>query len=424
MYSKLIQKKQFSWGGQALAAEFPAHGSVSVVGSIAGGARLAGSQEFAKIHADILLEGTKKHGKKAIQIILDSIGASLSFSANSERLIFSARVRTENLEKLLSLVSEILREPTFPERELAVLKKREQASLSLEAQDTREQAGIALSRLLFKKGHPNFDETTEESKKTLEGITSKKLRAYHRASIDGGSLILSIAGDIKAQKAFTLTESQFKKLPRQKISLPPYEKTSPQKSRQAVARIEHKAGIDYYAGIATGITKNHPDYAPLLLGIHVLGNPGFTGRLMKTVREKEGLTYVAYTYMSGFEHNADGYAFVWATFAPTLFRKGRESTLREIHAIATKGATVKEVRKHREQYEAYFRVRLSNSGAIAGAAHAVVAEGHPLSYLDTFPKKVSKLTVREVNRALKKYLIPSKLSEAAAGPVDKSALKV
>ena len=423
MYSKLIRSKQFSWGGQALAAEFPAHGSVSIVGSVAGGVRLAGSEEFAKVHADMLLEGTKKHDKKAIQILLDSIGASLSFSANNERLMFSARVRAENLEKLLSLISETLQEPTFPARELQVLKQRERASLSLEAQDTRAQAGIALSRLLFKKGHPNFDDTTEESQKTLGGITSKKLRAYHAASIDGGSLILSIAGDIKAPRVFTLAEKHFKKLPRQKVLFPPYEKGSVQKSRQTVARIEHKAGIDYCVGIATGITKNHSDYAPLLLGIHVLGNPGFTGRLMKTVREKEGLTYVAYSYMSGFENNADGSAFVWATFAPTLFKKGRASTRREIHAIATKGATAKEVRKHREQYEAYFRVRLSNSSAIAGAAHAVVAEGHPLSYLDTFPKKVSKLTAREVNRALKKYLVPSKLSEAAAGPVEKNALK-
>ena len=149
MYSKLIRSKQFSWGGQALAAEFPAHGSVSIVGSVAGGVRLAGSEEFAKVHADMLLEGTKKHDKKAIQILLDSIGASLSFSANNERLMFSARVRAENLEKLLSLISETLQEPTFPARELQVLKQRERASLSLEAQDTRAQAGIALSRLLF-----------------------------------------------------------------------------------------------------------------------------------------------------------------------------------------------------------------------------------------------------------------------------------
>ena len=179
MYSKQIKNKKFSWGGKAYATIFPAHDSVSIVGSIAGGDRAWGNETEANVHAAMLLEGTTKRTKKDIQLFLDSIGASLSFAATSDRLQFSAKVRTPHIEELLKLVVEALNEPTFPPHELAMLKKRSNAALQLEAQDPNAQAKIANARLLFKKGHPNYVDTTKESQKSLNKVTAKQLEAKH-----------------------------------------------------------------------------------------------------------------------------------------------------------------------------------------------------------------------------------------------------
>jgi zinc protease len=174
-------------------------------------------------------------------------------------------------------------------------------------------------------------------------------------------------------------------------------------------------------GLSTGITSDHKEYAALLLGLQILGNPGgFTGRLMTTVREQEGLTYGVYAYLSGFTSEIDGYINIWGTFAPQLFEQGRDAMLREIRKIVEQGATQEEVRKHRELYVARSRVQLANSGAIARAAHEVVAQGYSVERLDAFPQKVLRLTAKEVNAVLKKYLRPDGLSESAAGPVGNS----
>ena len=421
MYLEKIKEKKFSTGARVMVTPFATHDTVSFVGSIRGGSCYARSDEFAKVHAAMLLEGTKKKSKHDIQILLDSIGASLTFAPSTERLIFSGRVRQKHFEALLSLIAEILESPSFPSKELGILKSRGQASLALEAQDTHEQATIALTRLLFTPKHPNWSESTLESKKVLKKITAKELQKYHQKTIDSGSLILSVSGDVVPVKIFSLVEKHFKNLPRQKGTLFSYSKKLPHTAQRTTTPIKEKTNIDYMAGINTGITKVHSDYIPLLLGIQILGVPGFSGRLMNTVREKEGLTYGVYSYLSGFQYGADGYISIWSGFPKEKFAQGRAAILREINSIVKNGPSKEEVRRHCERFTASYKVRLSNSGAFAASVHELAAEKRPLSYIDEFPKQVSKLTEAKVTAMLKKYLIPAKLSEAAAGPVEKDA---
>jgi len=314
-------------------------------------------------------------------------------------------------------VGEILLEPAFSTTELAILQSRERANLAHEAQDTREQAMIALTRLLYKKGHPNRAESTEESRRALKKITKQKLEAFHKKILGRKTLVLSVAGDAAPARVFSPAQRYFSELPDHGYAhTPPPKPPLPKPAYQKVF-VPHKANIDYYVGLAAGITSDHPDYVALMLGVSVLGIPGFTGRMMKTIREREGLTYVVYAYMSGFERVVDGAITMWGTFAPQLFARGREAIAREVRKVVDEGVSEEEAKKFRELIFNKTRVQMSNSMAFAKAAHAVAAEGRPLAYLDEFPQRVLKTTRLAINRALKKYLNPAKLAEAAAGPV-------
>jgi zinc protease len=385
-------------------------------------------RELASVHAAMLMEGTKRKKKAQIQELLDSLGAELSFYASADRLGFFARVPAKNVSKLLALAAEMLSEPTFPKPELDVLKKRSLASLQLAAEDPRTQAGILLSRALFPKGHLNFSETTDESRKAMLVITPAMLRKYHDHTVNAATLIVVGAGDITSDAFSKDVTKAFAKLPRANFRLSEQPVESDYKlsttSSKLSKTIAGKSSIDYMIGLRLGMTEDHPDYPALLIGLRVLGNPGgFTGRLMQNVREKEGLTYGTYAYLAGLDGGADGYAMAWATFAPQLFKRGRTAVVGEIENILHNGVTESDVRRHAELYAAKSEVRMSDSGAYARAAHEVIAEGRDLSYLDTFPERVRRVTVSDVNAALKKYLKLGLMSEAAAGPVERNALK-
>ena len=417
-YASRIKSYTFRSGATALYCSFPSHGMLSVVGSIAGGGRLAGSDMLAAVHAAMLLEGTKRMNKTAIQELLDGIGASVAFSVERDRLVFSVHVRSIYAKKALAIVADALTEPSFRSIELEHLKDRMRAELSLEAQDTRAQAGINLSHMLYESAHPNHQTSTADSLAALERISRSDLVDYHNHSISKKTLVVAASGDMSATEALSLLEKSFAKLPAADIQLPTFTAAGPSPAQTKSVPIADKSSIDYMLGIATGITRDHADYPALVLGLQVLGNrSGFTGRLMKTVREVEGLTYGAYAYPAGFM-NADGYGIVWATFAPALFERGKAALSREVKKIVAEGATAEEVKKHQKMFEARSRVSLSNSGDLARAAHDVVVGGNKPSYLDQFPQTILKLKPRQVNDALKKYLHLDRLSDSAAGPLD------
>jgi zinc protease len=314
--------------------------------------------------------------------------------------------------------------PTFPQKELLVFKKQIAGTLEAEAENTREQASQALSSLLFEPAHPNYSHTTKEKEILLKKTTRAQILAYH-AKIGGKeSLVAACAGGV-SEISPEMFAGYFAKLTVARAAerpVLPIPHPSLKKGR-ATIEVKGKASIDYMVGLRFGITRAHNDYPALLLAARILGNPGFTGRLMKTVREKEGLTYGAYAFMRGFDSQADGTLVIWSTFAPSLFAQGRAAVLRELSRLTEEGPTDQEFKEHRDLFLANWHVRLTRSGAFAQAIHDTIVENEPLDYLDSFPKRVESVTKEDVVRCLRDYWRLDLLSEAAAGAVEKDALQ-
>jgi zinc protease len=414
-YQTLIKEKKLNRGGRLLVARVPGSKHVWIDGSIAGGVRLAGNRALAEVHAAMLLEGTAKKTKRDIQVLLDKLGASLSFSASADRLAWHAHCRTQDLGAVLSLVAEVLHESALPTKELTTLKKRFEAELALEGQNTRAQAQIGLSRLIYPEGHPNRDETTAGALATLAALTRNDLKKYHERAVDATTTVLAIAGDITLAAAKDAVDKKLARLPRGTVTLPGFAPAQSHAGEHAETSIKDKASIDYMLGAATGITKDHADYPALMLGLQILGDRnGFSGRLMQTVRERDGLTYAIYSTPNGFG-TADGAAVIWATFAPQLFEKGKAAIVREVNLLLENGPTAAETKLHRQMYAARIQTSLASAAALARTAHTLAAEGRPIGYLDTFPQRILALTPAQVAKALRTYLAPENLSSAAAG---------
>lgn len=425
--STALRKELFEWGGTLLSAKRSLLGHVSIVGSISGGTMLGrtiGGLEYgdtlASMHASLLLDGTKKRTKQEIQVLLDSMGATLSFSTSADRLNFTGRVATEKLDTLLALVVEALRDPIFPENELAIVSTHTETECALEAQDTRTQATIALTRTLYPAGHPLYDDRTDDTRVAAKKISRDDIVNYHSRAIDRSSLIISIVGDIPTD-IISIVEERFVRLPSKSLPKISFDTSTSHVPTFVRTPIPDKASIDYIVGITTGITDAHPEYPALLLGINILAQWGsFTGRLMKIVREREGLTYGAYGRIVG-SSIADGYISIWSTFAPQLFDQGRTSVRREIARIVKEGVETTEFKKHRDVFVARARIATLESTVLARTMHELTVRGKPLSYMKTFPERVAKVTKKEVEAALRKYLVLEQCCESAAGPVDEQS---
>ena len=108
---------------------------------------------LADFAASALMRGTAKYSFDALYNELESVGASLGFDAGLHTTSFSGRALAEDLSLLLGLLSEILRQPTFPKAEVEKLRHQLLASLAIRAQDTADMADLAFDKILF-RNHP------------------------------------------------------------------------------------------------------------------------------------------------------------------------------------------------------------------------------------------------------------------------------
>lgn len=397
---------------------------VTVIGSFIGGIRLSPKHapETAALTTLMLSEGTREHTKEEVAHFLESLGASIEFSNDAFYTRFTVKCLRKDISRVIELLSLELREPRFGASEFEVVKKRYIGDLREANAETYERARNTFAATIYPANHPNYIPPFTERIRAVEHAKLEDIRTFHEAVFGLGSMRIVFVGDIDMEEARTATVNAFNGWGIKKVHLPKepiIEKGGVGKTLRVT--MHDKASVDISYGNFLGLRERDADYYPLALGISALGNPGtFRARLMSEVREKRGLTYAIYAYVKGMSAGMQGYWFIWGTFAPALLDKGLTATEKILANWISRGITEKELAVRKESLAGSYEVGLSTTGGLASTILATLERDYPLSRIDEFPNLVKKITRTEVNRAIKKYIHPKKLTLVTAGSIDAS----
>jgi zinc protease len=412
-----ITECTLSQGERVFIAPTKAKDVVSIQGSVLGGRNMLPPMmsEAAVLAAELLDAGTNSKSKDAIRGALADRGASLSFSSGDDRTYFSGSCLPEDLPALLKIAAECLDQANFPASELKVAKERALGDFEEDKSDTKVQAATALQRMLFDPTHQNYTDTTTQRIEKTASTTRTDLSTFGK-KLGRGGLVLAIVGDVKEAAAQRAVEAAFVKIGTGTLEVATKKKNIKRTgSQEKLISIKDKANIDVYFGAAVPLTYKDPAYIAFGVFTGMLGGRGLsTGHLMRTIRERDGLTYGIYAVPSGFNDGADGTFRIWATFSPATFQKAVAATRREIGIFSKSGITSDTLQTQQDKIVGNYLVGLSTTGGLASTLHKIGIEGKNLSYLDTYPDLIRELTVQEIQNA--KTLVPlDNLSLSAAG---------
>lgn len=396
-------------------------GVVTLLGSFLGGDTFAPIKQtlLPDIVANLLDRGTKKRKKEDLRDELESLGAVASFWSRGDRVGFSVSAMPEDVEKVIQLLSEELRESTFPQSELDLVKHQYASSLHEEKNDTVLLASGEFSRALYPKGHPNYLPSISERARGLKSIKRSDVVQFYEAHYGRNAMLIATVGDVKDLKRSGMFATAFKNLPEKHSVVPAHASIPRSRGGKRITTVRDKMSVDVILGHELPLTQKDPLYYPLLVLIHLLGASGFTSHLFQTVRERDGLTYHIRAGLSGFEDGNQGHWFVRATFAPTLFLKGVESIQKEVVWFLKNGLTDKAIEKKKVELIGAYAVSLGTTRGIASTILWTQEEGLPLSWIDDYPKILSAVTPSLVRRAAE-LLEPERITIRAAGSIDKS----
>ncbi len=380
------------------------------VGSVDDPLEQAGLANFT---AAMLDQGTKTRTFAAISEAVESVGATLGVSARLHITGFSIKCLVEDLDRLLDILADVLRNPTFPEKETEKVRGQILTSIQERDNDTRSVAGLVFRKLAY-PDHP-YGRSGRGYTETVSAIGRDDLRAFHERYYRPQGMGVAIVGALSAREAVEKVAAALgdwqpgDSRPPQEIPEVP----ELRESRREFREMPDKSQTDIVLG-APGISRLDPDYHAAKLANTVLGVFGMMGRLGDNVRDRQGLAYYVYSHLEA--HLGRGPWMAATGVNPTNVQRAIDSILAEIHRMQDEPVPEEELEDSKSYLTGSLPLRLETNGGIAQALLDMEFYDLGLDYLQRYPGIINALTPGEVQRVAQRVFPRDVYALAIAGP--------
>jgi zinc protease len=344
---------------------------------------------------------------------LDNVGAELGFTVGVQSLEMHAKCLRKDLALIIDTLAAELRTPALLGGEFNKAKEQLIGELEASTQDSSALAAEAFGRAIFPAGHPNRPHTLKEYIAAAKAANLEELKAFQAKYYGPAHMTLVVVGDVTDADTQADIAKAFSGWSGGQDYLRTAKPGTAAAANVIMVPLADKPSVTVLLGQSSGIRYSDPDNLALRLGTAILGR-GFTGRLMSTVRDKEGLTYNIGANMSE-DSIVDGAWEISASFAPALLSRGVESTRREVASWWKDGVTDQELASRKQGVIGSYFVGLSTTQGLAETILANAQRGLDLGWLDAYPKAVKALTREQVNAAIRAHINPSTMALVEAG---------
>jgi zinc protease len=384
---------------------------------------LRGKNMAAVMMAEMLLKGSRRHTCVQIDDEAHKLGCSIAIHGDVGTVFVDVVAKKETLPTVLALVSEILREPTFPEAEFDKLKRAKCADLEAAKSEPQFQGTIALARQLwdFPTDDVRYEPTADECISRVEGTTLAQVKALYSEQLSAAAGEMAVVGEADP----AAIDAGLGKALNGWTSAVPYkriERAAQLKSagRTIVIRTPDKANAYYLAALTYPMTDSDPDYAAIQVGNHILGAVP-TSRLFSHVRTQKGLSYGIDTSFDADEQDARSSWEIGALTNPVNMDQVTRLIAEDVDHFLKDGVTPEEV-------EAAKKAILQDRQSVAGDESTIAYRlrwslrlGQPYTKVAERDAEYRAVTPADVMRACRKVIDPKKLTIVQAGdfPVKK-----
>lgn len=372
---------------------------------------------LASIFASVMRTGgTVSREPDALNEELESMAAAVEISMSAEYGGMSLSTLAEDIEKGLEIFADVLMYPAFREDKLALRKQQAIEAIRRRNDNPIQLAWRNFSALLYGKAHP-FGRYSEIE--GVESITVADLQAFHAKYYQPDNISLAITGDFDTETLIAQLERVFAGWENEEIAFPdvPLVENAPAPSVNYIFKdLNQTTMLIGHFGIKR--TPDFPDYFALRVMNEILGEGGFTSRLMKEVREKHGLAYMVGSLMQTSYYTNPG---EWFAYSQTRADKTAEAIALIIDIVRDLRETpvpADELQRTKDSLTNSFVFQFDSSSQIAFQQMMLAFRGYAPDFLETFSDNIAKVTAEDVQQVAQKYLHPDALTIVTVGNKD------
>ncbi len=359
---------------------------------------------IAGLTAAMLTEGAAGKSATDIADAIEFVGGSLQAGADRDLATVGLSVLSRDLPMGMGLLADVVRRPDFAADEFNRVKKEVRSAIQADEDNPGAVAAKAFDAALF-GDHP-YGRPVNGTLESVDAIGRNDLVAFHSRHYTPDNAVLSFVGDVTPEQAHALAVEVFGDWRAQAAPAPAPPAPKPLTGTRLVTIDKNVAQANVILG-HLGLTRDNPDFYPVVLMNYILGGGGFTSRVVKAVRDDQGL---AYSVGTGFHARKLSGAFS-ASFQTRndSANQAIQSVLAEIRRIRNEPVTEQELSEAKSYLTGSFPLRLDTNRKTAHLLTFIKTYGLGLGYFNDYIERVNQVTVQDIQRVAQTYLHPDQM---------------
>ncbi len=391
-----------------------------------------GKEGLTKLTAALITSGgTKDMTYSQVQAKIYPMAAYYGSGVDKEVTVFSFEVHKDFLTEFYDILKGLILTPSFDQKDFDRVKSNQQNYVDqvIRSSSDEEYSKMLLEDFLF--AGTKYQTMVSGKSESVKSITLDDVKEHYNRFFGKGRLLIGIAGNYSADFKNRLL-SDLKTLP---DGAPYFEtKQIPAQTDGIDVQIISKDafGSAIFMGFPMDVTRSNDDFAALMVANSYLGEHRKSyGILYDKIRTTRSMNYGDYSYIEWYDNGGSNmlpppgvprltnYFSVWirpVQIAKQLQQQYTELkdikighahfairlALREVDKLVIKGMTKNDFEATREFLRSYIKLYVQSPSGRLGYLMDSKYYGRT-DYIDELDKLLAKLTLEDVNKAVKKY---------------------
>ena len=362
----------------------------------------------AQFTASLLNKGTTEMSRQDIEDKLSELKSSINFRGSNGRTYVNVSSTEGNLMETLVLMADILKKPAFDEAELDKLKTQRLAGIE---QNKSEPTFIAFNELRqvnqnYKKGHPLYAMSLEEQIEAIKAVNTNDIKAYYTEfyGISNNSTLVAI-GNFNGDELKGFFESEFSEFKSDLSFTPISNKYTQSNAVNKNIKTPDKKNAFTTGSLSFECSQYDEDFAALQIASSVFGGGFLNSRIAGRLRQQDGVSYGAggSVNVDGNKNDKNSSINIYAIYAPENAEKVQLGFKEEIARFIKDGITEEELKNAVKGWIQSQSVSRAKDNELSSLVNNNLYYDRDITFQKQLEENVSKLTLEDVNNAIRKY---------------------
>jgi zinc protease len=368
------------------------------------------------VMANTLLEGAGERDAVALKKLLDNHSITIYIPPDSDDLRINVYCLTKYFDLVIDVLCDILAKAHFKAEKVEKTKQNYIASIKQTMYTPASLAREKLDDLMYPDGHP-YKCSFKTLLTKLPTYTREDIVKCYNTVFNPDNAVITVVSNLTPTQIKNGFNKLFNSIKGRKNNF----KSVEQKTDLRIAGVAEHVALDNPQSslmfALPGVSRTSHDKFAVRIANEVLGKSGLVSRLSKSIRDTYGLVYRIRTDVIT---NKDMQAFIKG-MSDTRAENVKDvisKIKKECEDIYKNGITETELK--RAKIEKYADTILDTNETILDFVISIRTDGVQISGVNNYFDNYYKLTVDEVNKAIKQTYNPDKLIFVDCGKTVKS----